>query len=306
MAAYKVPQDVEADDKLIGFLSMKQFIFVTISVLLAFVAFRLAQTSILFILPFIPFIFIFGLLGLYQRKDQPAETYLLAVVTFFFKPHRRIWDQDGIMETVNITVPKKIQTQYTDGLSKTAVKSNLNRLSQIMDTRGWSSKNSEFQPNVIFQGYDETNDRLVNPVRFQVELEELHASEDMLDEANNPTAHNLDMLMQRAAQNHHEEVMTHMQEGPSYNSAPIGMHQKVIQPVAKQQSYPQNSQASNVTLSAVENTSTNQNASTMTPPTSDAILNLASRRDDNLSVETIAKEAQRMQSLENDDTISLH
>src|SRR5680860_249110 len=128
MAVYKVPQDVEADDKLIGFLSMKQFIFVIVAALLSFAAFQLGRINIVLIVPFLPFIFIFGLLGLYQRKDQPAEIYLLAVLGFYLKPHRRIWNQDGILETVRITVPKKIATHYSDGLSKIQVKSSLDRL----------------------------------------------------------------------------------------------------------------------------------------------------------------------------------
>lgn len=43
MASYKVPQDVEADDKLIGPFSFRQFIYLVIVVLAGFAAWGLAQ-----------------------------------------------------------------------------------------------------------------------------------------------------------------------------------------------------------------------------------------------------------------------
>jgi len=305
MAVHKVPQDVEADDKLIGFLSMKQFIFVVIAALLSFAAFQLARINVFMLVPFVPFIAIFAILGLYQRKDQPAETFLLAALGFYLKPHRRIWNQDGVLETVNITAPKKVDVHYTDGLSKTQVKSRLNRLSMLMDTRGWASKNTQFQTNIVAPNTSTASDRLISPVAITatVQPSELHASDDMLDVNNNPTAQNFDLMMQQATQNSRANAMAHMRSDasssatPTYNPKPVGMHQKVIAPVSDQ-SYNQNSVATP--------TPNSPSTSTMTPPTSDVILELANRRDDNLSVETIAKEAERMQSLDDDATITLH
>lgn len=300
MASYKVPQDVEADDKLIGFLSMKQFIFVVIAVLLSFMAFQLAKlTHPFLIVPFLPFIIVFGALGLYQRKDQPAETFLLAMVGFYLKPNRRKWDQDGIMDNVKVTAPKKVVAHYSDGLSKNEVTSNLARLSQLMDTRGWVAKNAEFQTNIVVPSTGDS-DRLINLTQTSIsQPQELHASDDMLDVANNPTAQNFDALMRQASQHTHDDAVAHMKYSstittePHFNPAPTGMHQKVLEPV-HDQSEPANEIVDD------------ESSSTMTPPTPDAILELANRRDNNLSVETIAKEAERVQSLDKNKTIELH
>ncbi len=304
MAVHKVPQDVEADDKLIGFLSMKQFIFVVIAALLSFAAFQLARVNIVLLVPFVPFIAIFATLGLYQRKDQPAEVFLLAALGFYLKPHRRIWNQDGVLETVNITVPKKVEAHYSDGLSKTQVKSRLNRLSTLMDTRGWAVKNAAYQTNVVVPTPNNYSDRLISPVQLAApQPSEIHASDDMLDVTNNPIAQNFDVMMTQATKHAHDDALANMHgngsqtQTPVYNPRPTGIHQKVITPVSDQ-SFQQND--------TVPPTSNPPSTSTMTPPTSDAILELARRRDDNLSVETIAKEAERMQSLDNDETIELH
>ncbi len=308
MSVHKVPQDVEADDKLIAFLSMKQFIFVVMAALLTFVAFQLAQVNLFLVVPFVPFIAVFAILGLYQRKDQPVEIYLLAMLGFYLKPHQRIWNQDGVLETVNVTAPKKTTVNYTDGLSKVQVKSSLSRLSTLMDTRGWAAKNSEYQTNVVTPTVGVTSDRLISPVQtIAAQPSEIHASDDIMDVNNNPTAHNFDEMMQRAAQSARDDAVANMRtdtEKPVYNPSPTGMHQKVLRPV-KDQSYQQNATPAKSPVSNVPAAAVDESSSTMTPPTSDVILGLANRRDDNLSVETIAKEAERMQSLESDEIITL-
>src|SRR3990167_4517892 len=106
MATYKIPQNVEAEDKLIGPFSFKQFIFLVITVMAIVIAFLLFRVQpILVVIP-LPVIIVFGILGLYHREDQPAETYLLAAVNFFIKPRRRIWSNEGLIENVKITAPK--------------------------------------------------------------------------------------------------------------------------------------------------------------------------------------------------------
>ena len=42
MATHKVPQDVEAEDKLVGFLSLKQFIFVIFGIAFGWLTFFFA------------------------------------------------------------------------------------------------------------------------------------------------------------------------------------------------------------------------------------------------------------------------
>ena len=92
MAQYKVPQDVEADDKLLGPFSFRQFVYLMIAGGLIALAVGLFQLfPLLAILPIPPVLF-FGALALPLRKDQPMETYLAALVSFYLKPRKRIWE----------------------------------------------------------------------------------------------------------------------------------------------------------------------------------------------------------------------
>jgi hypothetical protein len=140
MATYKVPQDVEAEDKIIGFLSLKQFIFVLVMVASLWMCWILARANIgLGLIP-LPIAIISGVLGLYQRKDQPVEVFLASWLRYLLKPRVRKWDQEGIEERVIITVPKHIEKNYTKGLTEQQVNSRLAQLSSLLDSRGWAAK----------------------------------------------------------------------------------------------------------------------------------------------------------------------
>lgn len=141
MATHRVPQDVEADDKLLGPLSLKQFIFIVLGLGFGYLTFfffsRIHPISALIWLP--PTI-VFLVLGGYQRKDQPVEVFLMSALRFYLKPRKRKWDQEGYEERVKITAPPKIEHHYTKSFTGEEAVSRLTKLSHMMDSRGWASK----------------------------------------------------------------------------------------------------------------------------------------------------------------------
>lgn len=140
MAVYKVPQDVEAEDKLIGPFSFRQFIYLIVAALGIFLAWALAQIFIgLLILP-LPIVFAFLALALPLRKDQPMETYLIAMLKFFFKPRNRLWDPEGTISLVRITAPKVVEGPQTKGFGGDEASQRLAYLAQVVDTQGWSTR----------------------------------------------------------------------------------------------------------------------------------------------------------------------
>ncbi len=149
MATYKVPQDVEAEDKLIGFLSLKQFIFVLIMCAALWMCWILVQVNIFLGLIPLPIVIVSGMLGLYQRKDQPVEVYLASWLRFKLKPRTRRWDQEGLEQRVVVTAPKIIEKNYTKGLTEQQVASRLTQLSSLLDSRGWASKQVSGAPQAI-------------------------------------------------------------------------------------------------------------------------------------------------------------
>ena len=139
MAVYKVPQDVEADDKLIGPFSFRQFIYLIVVAISMAGAWGLSQLFVpLAIIP-LPIIVFFGALALPLRKDQPMEAYLSAVVSFYFlKSRKRFWQPDGINSFITIIPPKDADKILTKDLNEDEATRRLGYLADLVDTHGWA------------------------------------------------------------------------------------------------------------------------------------------------------------------------
>ncbi|HYG84368.1 MAG TPA: PrgI family protein [Verrucomicrobiae bacterium] len=197
MAVYKVPQDVEAEDKLLGPFSFRQFIYLIIAVIAGAIAWGLAQISIFLIAIPLPVIIAFGALALPLKKDQPMETYLAALVQFFLKPKKRMWDPDGTMSLVQITAPRRIEEQRTKGISENEAVNRLSYLAQLMDTRGWASRGV---------GDAAGNSSLVEDIALEAE-----EATDMMDETAG-VSQSFNSLIEQSDAARKEEMRARMQQ----------------------------------------------------------------------------------------------
>ena len=211
MATYKVIQDVEAEDKILGPLSLKQLIYASISAGFVFLGFRLVTLagSIYLAIPFIPFVLVFGALAAPLSKDQTTEMWLAAMIRFYTKPRKRIWDQDGMKELVQITVPKKIEKHYTDGLNQNQVRSRLHALATTMDSRGWAVKNADYA--TILQYNNQNSDRLISTNNLpQINNVPTDEATDIMDINSSPVARHFDQMMQKSSQDRRSNAIAKM------------------------------------------------------------------------------------------------
>ena len=225
MATYKVIQDIESEDKLLGPFTLRQFIYAAIVAIMGFVAFKLAFISIFLVIPFILPMGFFALLAAPFGHDQSSEVWLLAKIGFMLKPRRRIWDQTGMRELVTITVPKKVEKYLTDGLTQNEVKSRLQALANTIDSRGWAVKNvnlNMYNPASYMVTASNDSDRLVagNSLPQSVPTTDVYAADDMLDENNNPTAQHLKAMINQSEQVHRETVVATVQNGQKPTNPP--------------------------------------------------------------------------------------
>ena len=225
MATYKVIQDIEAEDKLVGPLSLRQFIYAGIAAFLFYLSFISVANGVAFMLVLLlpPALFC-AFFAWPWSPDQPTEVWALARIRFFIKPRRRIWDQSGIQELVTINAPRKVERIYSDNLSQTEVRSRLSALADTIDSRGWVIKNSLVNLSSGQYGSTtaEASDRLIsydNMPRGVSNLD-LHASDDILDEANSPIAHQFDTMMQHSSQSHRSQLQTQLQNDAPVSPAP--------------------------------------------------------------------------------------
>ena len=140
MAEHKVPQDVEAEDKLIGPFSFRQFMFLLVALGAGFVAFFLGRISIPLALIPAPISLFFLVIALPLRKDQPTEVYVAALVRYAFAPRLKVWQADGEKSTVEISAPIVDTSPKTKDLAGEEVSQRLSFLAKLSDTQGWSTR----------------------------------------------------------------------------------------------------------------------------------------------------------------------
>lgn len=196
MAVYKVPQDVEADDKLIGPFSFRQFIYLIVVAISMAGAWGLSQVFIpLAVIP-LPFIVFFAALALPLRKDQPMEAYLSAVVSFYFlKSRKRLWQPDGIDSFVTIIPPKDADRILTKDLDEAEATKRLGYLADLVDTHGWA-----------IRGAGGTPDTSISTDLYY----ESRQAVDMMDESS-PAAQSLTQQLQKDAAAHRQDAINVMQ-----------------------------------------------------------------------------------------------
>lgn len=197
MAMHKVPLDVEADDKFLGPLSFRQFLFAGGTVVFGYLTFLMISSGIwpVSIIFFIPGL-CFAILAIPWSKEQPSELFLASRIRFFIKPRRRVWDQAGIKNLVSVTAPVREVHLYTDGLNQDEVRSRFNALATLVDSRGWAIKHAG--PQTITHA--QPSDRLVNTTLPQqsATIIDTTADEDVLDESNSTIARQFDTMIEQS------------------------------------------------------------------------------------------------------------
>lgn len=222
MTSYKVIQDVEAEDKLIGPLTFRQFIYAGIAVLLGYLCYLLLTHHAGFmVIVFLPIALASAFFAWPWGRDQPTEIWALAKIRFFFLPRRRIWDQSGTKELVTITAPKRIEENFTNGLSQVEVKSRLSVLANTLDSRGWAIKsvNSGTYASPTIVSLDQDSDRLISlssmpkPVPTMAETNQA----DVMDTKDSPIAKQFDTMIEASTKAHRQKIIDNLQ-GPEGQS----------------------------------------------------------------------------------------
>ncbi|MET1033091.1 MAG: PrgI family mobile element protein [Candidatus Saccharimonadales bacterium] len=214
MATYKVLQDIEAEDKLVGPLTLRQFIYAGVSAGFLYLTFLvMSKGAPLVAVVFFPIGIISGFFAWPWSRDQPTEVWALAKFRFLLKPRKRIWDQSGMRELVTITAPRKIERALTNGLTQTEVRSRLRALSDTIDSRGWAIKNVNVNM-ADRQSMNAISDRLVSTSSLPqpVESIDVRPADDMLDVQNNPVAAQFDTMIAASAKAHRQEIIEKMKD----------------------------------------------------------------------------------------------
>lgn len=251
MAVYKVLQDIEGEDHIIGWLTPKQSIYAAIVVVSLALAYVMGRVNFLLAVPWLIPIGFFGFLAAPLGKDQPNDVWAAAQLRFYLKPRKRLWDQSGMQELVQITVPKRIEKIYTDGLSQSEVRSRLGALSTTLDSRGWALKgasvNVAVAPQFSAQFTTSSDDRLVGSevLTQDLPITDVTDADDILDANNNAVAQRFDTEIKRQEQVHKSQLKKSFASGniPNAHASLDPAAYEFINRASEQPNVPQNDPA---------------------------------------------------------------
>ncbi len=133
---FKVPQNIQMEDKIIGPLTMKQFVYLLVGGMVTYATIKSYNTT-MFLFVGLPVGILALCLAFIKIQDQPFSKFILSLVSYLLKPKQRVWQKDRIVyATSSPIVQEKVGKDKKQFAPKEVEKSELEKLSYILDTRG--------------------------------------------------------------------------------------------------------------------------------------------------------------------------
>lgn len=134
---YKVPENIDIEDKIIGPLTFKQFMYLLVAFAVTLVGYQVVQPGDIFMFTIFisPVWAIAGILGFARPNDRPADVFVISGIVYLFRPRQRIWrrETEGV---VDITT-KKAEKKKEAVTKEAPEESQLETLSRLIDTQGF-------------------------------------------------------------------------------------------------------------------------------------------------------------------------
>lgn len=131
---YKVPQNIDLQDKIVGPFTLIQFVYLLIGGSLIYIIITALGVNIFSVLVASPIGFLTIALTFVKVQDQPFLKFILDIVQYLTRPKRRVWKKTGLQPELIITQTKKKETKIID--RKKVTKSELEKLAGELDTKG--------------------------------------------------------------------------------------------------------------------------------------------------------------------------
>jgi len=133
---FVVPQFIDAEDKIFGPITARQFIILMVGFLLDFVMFKLLS-FVMFLVVGLPILCISGIIAFVRINGQPFHFFILNAIQTFKKPHLRIWDKTRTNSELKEYIksePEPVPPSFTK--KSFASSSRLQEISLVVNTGG--------------------------------------------------------------------------------------------------------------------------------------------------------------------------
>lgn len=139
---FKVPQNVDMEDKIVGPLTLIQFMELIFAGLIFYACLRYGGV-ILTVFVGVPVLLLGVALAFIKVQDQPFSHFALALVQFMVRPKFRVWKKDATLERIAVPTAadptqrkEALATQAEALANRQTTRSQLQELSRALDTQG--------------------------------------------------------------------------------------------------------------------------------------------------------------------------
>lgn len=136
---YKIPQDVQREDKIIGPFTLQQFLYLISGAMMGYIVFSIvSKIAHSFGVGFLFGIIFFAAIGAFaviEIQGKSLPDFVVAFILFSLRPRKRVWQKDIFIPDIAYIPTKKKEGAPPKDPSQ--IKSELEKLSHVLDTRGW-------------------------------------------------------------------------------------------------------------------------------------------------------------------------
>ncbi|OGC82631.1 MAG: hypothetical protein A2V81_03940 [Candidatus Abawacabacteria bacterium RBG_16_42_10] len=162
MAQFKVPQNVQRADTIIGPLTMMQLIIAVVGGGLAYIIYLSLQQPVATILAVI-IVSITAAFVLIRIHDMPFWQYLASLLIYILKPRLRVWEKGSgdipIFERYAIEPVKAKKAEKAKMEEETKKFKNLKELTSVLDTEGQSDMDEATDEELVQAAFKVTSQK---------------------------------------------------------------------------------------------------------------------------------------------------
>jgi len=160
---FKVPQNIDMADKIIGSLTMTQFLYVLVGGMTDYILLQsvFPTQPILFFVLAIPIALLTFLMAFIKINDIPFPKFMQAALLYMASPKQRVWGKSvDLSSPVKIEAPKK--TEKPKVIKGHIEKSEIEKMASVLDTSGWAAVRDTKLKEFV-EGFDEAHNPMPGP-----------------------------------------------------------------------------------------------------------------------------------------------
>jgi len=131
---FVVPQFIDIEPKIMGQVSLRQFLVLLVTAGLIFICYKLADFT-LFAIEAIVLFALGGIIAFFKVNGQPVHYFLLNFLQSAKRPKLRVWYKEGI-EAKEVILSEKVKEKEEEIARPPLSSKRLSEISLIVDTGG--------------------------------------------------------------------------------------------------------------------------------------------------------------------------